>query len=217
MAHASKTFSKVSVKVGDTDVVVLAVTLFDRLNITELWLEFAAGKAMRFIPVHKVVRSFSIPYLAFPFFHAYSGCDTCSAFNGKGKKTAMMAWRAVPEVTPVFLKLSHKPSEITEDDITLLETFIVVMYSRTCNTETVNEARKILFAQENRTIDNIPPTKDALIQHTKRAVNQAGFVWAQSLTNQQVLPSPLEWGWKLMVAGFRCGQNFPLLLSPAMN
>ena len=79
---------------------------------------------MRFIPVPKVVRSFSIPYLAFPFFHAYSGCDTCSAFNGKGKKTAMMAWRAVPEVTPVFLKLSHKPSEITEDDITLLEKFI---------------------------------------------------------------------------------------------
>ena len=121
VAHVSKTFSKVSVKVGDTDVVVLAVSLFDRLNITELWLEFAAGKAMRFIPVHKVVRSFSIPYLAFPFFHAYSGCDTCSAFNGKGKKTAMMAWIAVSEVTPVFLKLSHKPSEITEDDITILE------------------------------------------------------------------------------------------------
>ena len=29
VAHASKTFSKVSVKVGDTDVVVLAVSLFD--------------------------------------------------------------------------------------------------------------------------------------------------------------------------------------------
>ena len=122
--------------------------------------------------------------------------------HGKGKKTAMMAWRAVPEVTPVFLKLSHKPSEITEDDITLLEKFIVVMYIRTCNTETVNEARKILFAPENRTIDNIPPTKDALIQHTKRAVYQAGFVWAQSLTNQQVLPSPLEWGWKLTNGGW---------------
>ena len=45
VAHASKTFSKVSVKVGDTDVVVLAVSLFYRLSITELWLEFCCWQS----------------------------------------------------------------------------------------------------------------------------------------------------------------------------
>ncbi|KAG0715861.1 hypothetical protein GWK47_010975 [Chionoecetes opilio] len=32
-----------------------------------------------------------------------------------------------------------------------------------------------LFCQKNRTMENIPPTQQALLQHTKRAVYQAGI------------------------------------------
>ena len=41
-----------------------------------------------------------------------------------------------------------------------------------------------------------PPTESALIEHTKRAVYQAGHVWGQSLILEPALPSPKQWGWK---------------------
>ena len=78
----------------------------------------------------------------------------------------------------------------------MIELFVVTLYSRTFNTKSVNEARIILFAQESRQIDNIPPTKHALIEHVKRAIYQAGFVWAQSLSRIQELPPPQNWGWQ---------------------
>ena len=71
---------------------------------------------------------------------------------------------------------------------------MVVMYSRTCPQQTVNEARQVLFAQGNKSIENIPPTKAALPQHIKRAAYQAGHVWGQALEPMQELPSPAEWG-----------------------
>ena len=109
------------------------------------------------------------------FFHAFSGCDTTSGFAGKGKKTFYEAWKNVPEITPLFCKLSQINSavDINEDEYRLIEKFVVVLYNRTCNTETVNAAGRKLFAQENGTIENIPPTKAALYQHISRSVIQA--------------------------------------------
>ena len=58
---------------------------------------------------------------------------------------------------------------------------MVVMYSRTCPHQTINEARQALFEQDNKSIENIPPTQAALAQHIKRAAYQAGHVWGQAL------------------------------------
>ena len=71
-----------------------------------------------------------------------------------------------------------------------------MLYSRTCNAETVNAARRKLFAQENRTIENIPPTKAALYQHILRSVIQASK-WYTCLEKSQEYKGPCEWGWKL--------------------
>lgn len=77
-----------------------------------------------------------------------------------------------------------------------LERFIVLQYDRTSSDECVNDARKRLFTQKGRAIDNLPPSQDALIQHIKRAVYQAGYCWAQMMVASPVLPSPGDWGWK---------------------
>jgi uncharacterized ParB-like nuclease family protein len=50
------------------------------------------GKDLRWIPIHDIVRSLGPRSKALPFFHAFTGCDTVSAFVGKGKKTAWQAW-----------------------------------------------------------------------------------------------------------------------------
>ena len=70
------------------------------------------------------------------------------------------------------------------------------------STKTVNEARQVLFAQGNKSIENISPTQAALAQHIKRAAYQAGHVWGQVLEPVQELPSPVEWGWQQSPEGW---------------
>eukprot|EP00794_Sanderia_malayensis_P001932 gene1932-2196_t len=41
----------------------------------------------------------------------------------------------------------------------------------------------------------IPPTKAALIEHTKRAVFQGGHCWGQLQIAVQHLLCPTNWGW----------------------
>jgi hypothetical protein len=135
-------------------------------------------------------------------FHAVTGCDTASSFLGHGKKSAWLAWTICPDVTNVFLALASQPDEVDAQNLHIIERFVVVMYSRTCGLDRVNEARKQLFAQGSRSIDNIPPTKAALLQHVKRAVYQAGYVWSQALVPAPRLPSPGLWGWSATDEGW---------------
>ena len=52
-----------------------------------------------------------------------------------------------------------------------------------------------LFTQRYK-MENIPPTLNALEQHVKRAVYQAGHIWGQALTGKPQVPSPGSWGWE---------------------
>ena len=58
----------------------------------------------------------------------------------------------------------------------------------------INGLRKDLFAQKCLSMENIPPTQAALLQHANRAVYQCG-IWSNSLKGIQSLPSPDDFGW----------------------
>ena len=53
-----------------------------------------------------------------------------------------------------------------------------------------------MFCQGKRSLDNVPPTQCALLQHTRRAVYQAGHIWGQSQVKDPVVPAPDKWGWE---------------------
>lgn len=84
--------------------------------------------------------------------------------------------------------------DVSEVSKSPLECFVVLMYDRMSDTMEVNEARKQLFTQKSRALENIPPTKAALEQHIKRAAYQA-IVWRNALVPDPELPSPSDWGW----------------------
>ena len=113
--------------------------------------------------------------------HAFSGCDTVSSLSSVGKKTAWEVWKSLAEITEVFQRLSAIPDEVTEADLKELERYVVLLYSRTSHLTDVNEARKHLFSYCNRNLENIPPSRAALLKHVKRAAYQAGYVWGQTL------------------------------------
>ena len=76
-----------------------------------------------------------------------------------------------------------------------MEHFVVLLYDRASTEVKVNEARKHLFSQKGRPMDGLPPTRAALVEHTKRAAYQSGHVWAQMFVAVPRLPSPSKLGW----------------------
>lgn len=63
-----------------------------------------------------------------------------------------------------------KHPETLEKHMPTLERFVVLMYGHASPETAVNKACKIMFAQKGRELDKIPPTRDALVLHTKRAI-----------------------------------------------
>ncbi|CAH1801523.1 unnamed protein product [Owenia fusiformis] len=43
--------------------------------------------------------------------------------------------------------------------------------------------------------ERFPTTKNGLLQHSKRAILQATYIWGQSATKDPKVPSPVDWGW----------------------
>ena len=95
-------------------------------------------------------------------FHALSGCDTTSAFVGKGKHSAWQAWQLYNEVTPTPVSLAENPYkhlDVDSEDFRKIERMAVIIYGKTCPYDSINEARKELFCKDNRAMDKLPPTK----------------------------------------------------------
>ena len=184
-----------TIRTVDTDVVVLAVAMFRKIKPEEMWIALGSGANLRYIGVHEIANKLdSSTCAALPMFHALTGCNTVSAFAGRGKKTAWETWKAFPEVTEAFAELQQMQGDLSELSKSRLERFVVLMYDRTSEATEVNEARKQLFTQKSRTLENMPPTKAALEQHIKRATYQAN-IWYKALQPDPQLPSPSDWGW----------------------
>ncbi|CAH3182060.1 unnamed protein product [Porites lobata] len=157
MVHALdaslKGHRRVKIRTNDTDVVVLAISVANTLPADEMWITFGLGKHVYNLAAHSIATSL--------------GQDKAS--------TAWDTWMVFPELTPVLRSLKSSPANIAEDSMDVIERFVVLLYDRTSSLTKVNESRQELFSKKSRNLDNIPPTRAALVQHTKRAVFQGGY------------------------------------------
>ena len=168
---------EVTICCTDTDVVVLAVATFQQLGLEKFWIGFWRNKDfMIYMYMYDISNDLGIRTVGLSFFHAFTGCDTVSAFRGKGKRSAWQTWEVFPDATDVFTRLRKRPHSLLETDIEIIEAFVCIIYDRGTDTFAVNKARLELFARKQRPYDALPPTLDALIQHTKRAVYQGVHV-----------------------------------------
>ena len=100
---AKSGIKKISIITVDTDVVVIALRHFSSFDIEELWIEFGVGKFRRFFPIHKYAEMMGNNLCrSLTFWHALTGCDTVSSFNGKGKKTAWKTLRSFQDGLDTF-------------------------------------------------------------------------------------------------------------------
>ena len=159
---------RVTIKTVDTDVIVIAISLFRQLGLMQLWIEFGTGKDRRWLPIHEYVNALGERICSgLLFWYSFTGCDTVSSFSGRGKLSAWDVWKTFPEVTDTFIALSNGPHAVTGEQMILLQRYVVLLYDRSSHCVTVNDARRWLFTKKSRTVEGMPRTEDALLQHIR--------------------------------------------------
>ena len=91
-----------------------------------------------------------------------------------------------------------------------IELYVVLLFNKTSSINSVDKSRRKLFSQR-ASLENIPPTKAALLEHTSRAVFQGNFLYKNYIkimnflgvhvwgnAEKMVLNTPPEsqWGWE---------------------
>ncbi len=96
-------YKKVSVCTVDMDVLVVAVTAAQRLNINELWVVFGVGKSFHYLAAREMAKALGPDKCtALPMFHAFAGCDMCHVLKAVARRQLGISGRP--------LMMSHQPS-----------------------------------------------------------------------------------------------------------
>ena len=94
---------KVSLKTVDTDVVVIAISLFHKLDLEELWIKFCTGVTLEQLAIHEYAENLGESiYQAMPVRFTFTGCDTVSAFFGRGKRLTWNTFKLYSAATDAF-------------------------------------------------------------------------------------------------------------------
>lgn len=107
----------IQVRTVDTVVVVIFVGTFHDLIATSFGKDmvvYTSEKIQVFphkLHLYKLGQSKS---RALPVLHAFSGCDTTSALNGKDKTSVWQAWHVYEEIIETFVSLSCNPSQLLD-------------------------------------------------------------------------------------------------------
>ena len=134
---------------------------------------------------------------ALPGLHAFTGCDTTSAFSGKGKKAALDLVVAGGMNLKAMQQLEQTPV-VSVELMLLCRQFVCALYGRPALSD-VNEVRYQIFRTSACQSASLPTTEDALGNHVKRA-NYQTYVWRHAMTNAP-LQSPHGQGW--LVSGMQ--------------
>lgn len=181
-------YERLVVRCKDTDVLVL-LPFFSNELCQEIWMQTGSFNSPKFVKVHQIhiqntMRESLLGY------HAITGCDTVSHFRGYDKNKS---WKVYENNSELLQNIGD--DILTEETILGAEEFVCKMYSESSDITSVNELRCRLFRQGRVEPEKLPPTKDTLVQHIRRAHYQ-DTVWRSSLKSRQQLDSPIQNGWQ---------------------
>jgi hypothetical protein len=189
--------TSVKIRTGDTNVVAIVCGQYHRIDVVVIWIEFIASGKVTWINMAELCNSLGPMTKAIPLFHALTGCDVTASFKGKGKVSFANSLKNNPWFTDVLREVEH--FKTVQEDSELFQAiqhfFIKVYSSSEDEIRDINIFRKKAFCKGKRDMSQIPPTKDALLQHTQRSIFQAS-IWMSS--HQPILPevSPADFGWR---------------------
>ncbi|XP_038063921.1 uncharacterized protein LOC119734467 [Patiria miniata] len=188
--------SDIVIKSPDTDVFVIGIALSSNHISSNLYFRTGKEENVRTIDLQAIRRHLGDPLSeALIGFHCFSGCDSVSAFYGKGKMKAIKLLVENPTLCAQF-QLLGESFMVTDDQVTALEMFVCKLYAQHSYSR-VNEARCAMFSMATKAENVMPPNRDALRKHIERANFQAA-IYKRSLAQHPDIPSPVGHGWKMV-------------------
>lgn len=108
-----------------------------------------------------------------------------------------MSFSKSTELTHTFIKFGNSPLAISEENIRLLELFMLyVQFGKNHRYTDINEGSYISFFKSlSPKLKGTVLLKDALLENIKQSVYQVGRLWRECFDNV-VLPGPELWGWR---------------------
>ena len=89
--------NKILLRTVDTYVVVVGISMAQKIGCDCLWFAFGTGTipTFRYLDTTAMAQALDdAKWGGLPAFHALTGCDVTSSLAGKGKHTAWTAWDA---------------------------------------------------------------------------------------------------------------------------
>ena len=144
-AHASaEGFPAMVICAEDTDVFILCLAFNDQID-APLFKKCGTRNRTRLVDITKVAASIGSKVCkALVGMHAFTGCDTVSAFGGKGKLRALQILKGNEEIQDYFIKVSEQWKPPPELQVRL-EEFVCQLYAAKPSTTNIDELRYNLF------------------------------------------------------------------------
>ena len=194
--HAYRSgYNNVIVVSEDTDVLVLLISFCTEIG-ANLFMQSGSTKRHRIININSLSTKLGPSICkALPGIHAFTGCDTVSAFAGRGKVNPWKLMQRYASFTEIFGKLGIHWTA-SEEVLKELEVFTCQLYGSIGGVTDINDCRYRLFCSKKGEIESyqLPPCRDCLHKHTERA-NYQSAIWRRALIANPSIPSPHGHGW----------------------
>ena len=189
-----QSYESIIIRSPDTDVAIIGLSLKVQLPV-DLFFFTGVGNKTRIVDLQAVASSLGSDVCkALIGIHTFTGCDSTSAFYGKGKNKAFVIASENKEYIQVFTELGSD-YVLNVSTTQRLEKFVCHLYGYPSSTQ-VNDVRYKVFCHASSSLPekSMPPSQDALQNHCKRANYQAAIM-RNSLMN--IMNAPVGQGWHL--------------------
>ena len=154
-------YKRILIIANDTDIGLIVLGIEGSIVLQWYWrwqtvvLFGIGGINLRNISINGISSALRClpPRQLFPHSLPWQGQITHPSFPGKGKKSAYAKWSTRPELATTLCHLKDKPETPSSDDIAVIESFVISLYSVSCTQTVVNQARQQIFAQSSRTFE----------------------------------------------------------------
>ena len=187
--HASPDHEAIIVVSEDTVVIILALAFFRQIG--KIYVRCGSQARTRYIDISKLGTSLGEEICeGLLGLHAFTGCDTVSAFGGRGKLSAFKLIMKDKNHLKAMTQLGEH-WDLSPELVSQLQRFTCRLYAASSSIANVNELRYQLFRAKKGDIGScqLPPCADCLHLHALRANYQTG-IWHRSLQKYPNVPSP---------------------------
>jgi len=202
--HASTNgLENILIQSPDTDVFIIALSCLSTIE-GNIFFETGVRDKRRIINLNAIKDAlglkipdhcaYTIDYLLASLLglHSFTGCDSVSAFAGKGKAKALNIMMQSDEFVTLFSNFGNID---IEEEMSQLEKFTCHLYGST--KQNVNAARYRFYCQKQGKLplSQLPPCQETLRKHCQRA-NYQCRIWRLCLEAEPDINNPIHHGWE---------------------